>query len=54
MNLLNINFNFRKRFLIKYSTIKIASFKNKFYLYKQNSTLWKKNCMNNMNMPENA
>jgi hypothetical protein len=52
MNPLNINFDLRKRFHVKYSTMKIVPFKNKFYLYKQNSTLWKKNYMNNMNMPE--
>lgn len=54
MNLLNINFNLRKRFPVKYSAAKIVTFKNKFYLYKQNSTLWKKNYMNNMSMPETA
>lgn len=32
--------------------LKIMEFQNKFYLYNQNFTLWKKNNTNYMSMPE--
>lgn len=39
-------------FLLNIQQSKQLHFENKFYLYKQNSTLWKKKYMNSMNMPE--